>query len=89
VAICHPGRFSEKTAFGTSQVSKVPVPNGPAFGRRPKVALVAMAISAEFFQTPQTWRNHAENKHIFPQKKNQVLNYCCLFLWLSLKAVCR
>jgi hypothetical protein len=75
VAVYHPVRFSEKTAFGTIQVPKVLVPNGPAFGSRPRMALMAMAINAEFFRTPQTWRNHAENKQIFPQKKNQVLNY--------------
>jgi len=34
VAVCHPGRFSEKTTSATSQVSKVPVPYGPALGRR-------------------------------------------------------
>jgi hypothetical protein len=89
VAVCHPERFSEKTAFGTSQVPKVPVPKVAAFGRRPKVALIALAYVAEFFQTLQTWRNHGENNQIFPPKKNQVLNYRCLFLWLSLEAVCR
>jgi hypothetical protein len=52
VAVCHPGRFSEKTTSGTSQVPNVPFPNWPAFGSRPKVALIAMAIGAELFQMP-------------------------------------